>query len=207
MRVERGPAYRIETERTRLRCFAPSDAAMLGRAIEESLEVLVPWMPWARHEPVSFEERVTWLRTQRGNFDLGVEYVVGIFDKQETRILGSAGLVRGDIDEREIGYWIHAQHQGRGLATEVTAALIRVGFDIEALETIEIRCDVRNQKSARVPEKLGFAEPLLEPLSVQLPDGDKGDAHVYVMPRVLYAESPARRAKVEAYDVLDRRIL
>ena len=95
-----GPAYRIETARTRLRCFQPSDAALLSRAIAESLEHLKPWMPWAVHEPMAYEARVTWLRTQRGNFDLGAELAMGIFSKDESEVLGCAGLIRGDVDAK-----------------------------------------------------------------------------------------------------------
>lgn len=203
----KGPAYRIETKRTRLRCFQPSDAALLTRAIGESLEHLRPWMPWALHEPVSFEERVTWLRTQRGNFDLGGEMVYGIFSKDETEIWGSLGLVRGDVDERELGYWVHAKQDGKGIATEAAAALVRVGFVIEDLEAIEVRCLPSNVKSARIPEKLGFSGPMLDMLSIAAVNGERCDGHSYTLSRVEFAHSVARHADIEAYDVLDRRIL
>ena len=180
---------------------------LLTRAVEESLDHLRAWMPWAAHEPITIDERVTWLRTQRGNFDLGAELSMGIFSKDESKCLGSAGLVRGDVDERELGYWIHAQHEGQGLTTEVSAALIRVGFVLEALETIEVRVLPENVKSARIPEKLGFSGPYVDPLSVSMGPGDKRDAHVYTLSRVEYANSPARTAAIEAYDVLERRLI
>jgi hypothetical protein len=40
-----------------------------------------------------------------------------------------------------------------------------------------------------------------------MPDGDKQDLHVYTLSRVQYAHSPARSVEIEAYDVLDRRLL
>ncbi len=164
-------------------------------------------MPWATYEPMSYEGRVTWLRTQRGNFDLGAELAMGIFSKDESEILGCSGLIRGDVDERELGYWIHVAHEGKGLATEVAAALIRVGFAIEALETIEIRCLPDNLKSSRIPVKLGFSGPYPDPLSFPTADGAKRDIDAYTLSRVEYAQSPARYAEIEAYDVLDRRLL
>ncbi len=164
-------------------------------------------MPWVVHEPMGYEARVTWLRTQRGNFDLGAELAMGIFSKDESEVLGCAGLIRGDVDERELGYWVHVAHEGKGLATEVASALVRVGFVIEALQTIEIRCLPDNEKSSRIPKKMGFSGPYRDPLSFPTADGDKRDIDSYTLSRVEYAQSPARKAAIEAYDVLDRRLL
>ncbi len=164
-------------------------------------------MPWAAHEPLPLEERLIWLRTQRGNFDLGIELSMGIFNKDESEVLGCAGLVRGGIDERELGYWIHVDHEGKGWATEVAAALVRVAFDLESLETVEIRCLPENHKSARIPFKLGFSGPYVDPLSFATADGDKRDVDVYTLSRVEYANSPAAHAQIEAYDVLNRRLI
>src|SRR5687768_11238305 len=101
MNESRGPAYRIETERLRLRCLAPTDCASLSRAIEESMEHLRPWLTWTAHEPLGLEERLTWIRTQRGHFDLGSDYCFGVFPKDEHAFYGM-GLLRlsGTVDER-----------------------------------------------------------------------------------------------------------
>jgi RimJ/RimL family protein N-acetyltransferase len=204
----RGPAYRIETARLRLRCLAPSDTASLSRAVAESLEHLQPWLTWTVHEPLSFDDRLTWVRTQRGHFDLGSDYCYGAFSKDEQALWGM-GLLRlsGTVDEREVGYWIHAAQVQRGLATELVAALVRVAFEIESLDALEIRTFPHNLASARVAERLGFSGPVLDLLAYPMPDGDKRDLHVYTLSRVQYAISPAREVPIEAYDVLDRRLL
>src|SRR4051812_32813050 len=87
-----GPAYRIETARTRLRCLEPRHAQLVSDAIVDSLAHLRPWMGWALHEPISFELRVERMRTNRGHFDLGSDYVYGIFDKAEQELYGVAAL-------------------------------------------------------------------------------------------------------------------
>ena len=203
-----GPAYRIETARTVLRCFAPSDVDMLARAVEESVAHLRPWMAWAAHEPVPHAQRLEWMRTSRGHFDLGSDYTYGIFDPEERRILGSAGLkLAASVDERELGYWVHVAEVGKGLATEVALALVRVGFDLEALDAIDVRCDPQNLRSARVAEKLGCSGPVLDPLSLPMADGSKRDTHVYSLSRVVYAGGPASTTPIRAYDVLGRLLI
>ena len=204
-----GPAYRIETARLTLRCLAPGDTPSLSRAIAESLEHLEPWLTWTVHEPLPFEERLTWVRTQRGHFDLGSDYCYGAFHKQTGELCGM-GLLRlspSSVDEREVGYWIHAAHLRQGLCTELVSALVRVAFEIDALDALEIRAFPHNVASTRVAEKLGFSGPVLDPLSYPMPDGDKHDLHVFGLSRVEYALSSARRQALEAYDALDRRLL
>ena len=203
-----GPAYRVETERLRLRCLAPHDAASLSRAIAESLEHLRPWLTWIAHEPLTFAQRLTWIRTQRGHFDLGSDYCFGAITKDDTELLG-LGLLRlaADVDERELGYWIHESHLRQGLATELVGALLRVAFEVEQLDAVEIRTFPHNRASARLAQKFGFSGPVLDPLSYPMPDGGKSDLHVYGLSRAQYATCPARTFPVSAYDALDRRIL
>lgn len=202
-----GPAYRIETARTRLCCLEPKHAELVTRAVVESLEHLRPWMAWAVHEPLTLAQRLERLRTSRGHFDLGSDYTWGIFAKDEPALLGVVALKLGsEVDERELGYWLHVAHTGKGLAREVAAAVLRVGFELEALDNVDLRADPDNLRSARVAVELGFAGPVVDPLSAVGADGEKRDTHVYSLSRVHYAKSPARNASIEAYDVLERRL-
>jgi RimJ/RimL family protein N-acetyltransferase len=180
----------------------------VSRAITESIEHLRPWLTWTAHEPMTFAQRLTWVRTQRGHFDLGSDYSFGAFTRDEAQLLGF-GLLRlaADVDERELGYWIHQGHLRQGLATELVSALLRVAFEVEQLDGVEIRTFPHNVASARLAQKLGFSGPVLDPLSYPLPDGGKSDLHVYGLSRAEYASCPARLLAIEAYDALDRRIL
>ena len=87
-----GPAYRIETDRLVLRCWSPADAELLKEAVDASLDHLRPWMPWANEEPTDLDSRVALLREFRAKFDLGQEFIYGIFDAGESRVLGGTGL-------------------------------------------------------------------------------------------------------------------
>jgi len=42
----KGPAYRIVTDRLVIRCYHPIDAPLLRDAVEASVEHLRPWMSW-----------------------------------------------------------------------------------------------------------------------------------------------------------------
>jgi RimJ/RimL family protein N-acetyltransferase len=203
-----GPAYRLETARLSMRCLAPRDTQSLSLAITESIEHLRPWLTWTAHEPLTPAQRLTWVRTQRGHFDLGSDYCFGAFAKDGTRLLG-CGLLRltTSVDERELGYWIHAGHLRQGLGTELVSALLRTAFDIEQLDAVELRTFPHNTACERLVRALGFSGPVLERLSYPLPDGSKSDLHAFGLSRAEYAVGPARQLPLEAYDALERRIL
>src|SRR5919197_6006299 len=88
------PPYRIVTERVVARCWAPRDALAVKEAIDSSLDELRPWMPWALNEPQTVEEKVQLLRRFRGQFDLGENFVYGLFSRDESEVLGGSGFHR-----------------------------------------------------------------------------------------------------------------
>ena len=75
-----------------IRCWKPGDAQLLKTAIDSSLDHLRPWMPFAANEPTDVQTKINLLRRFRGNFDLDVDYVYGIFDRDEVEVLGGTGL-------------------------------------------------------------------------------------------------------------------
>src|SRR6185312_8278175 len=118
-RILNDPPYRIVTDRLVVRCWEPRDAPLLSDAIEASLDHLQQWMPWAVEEPKPLAERVALLRRFRGGFDLGTDFVYGIFDREESTVLGGTGLhTRVGEDAFEIGYWIRVDRVREGLVTE-----------------------------------------------------------------------------------------
>jgi RimJ/RimL family protein N-acetyltransferase len=202
----RGPAYRVVTPRLVVRCWDPADAPRLKDAVESSLDHLRPWMPWAAHYPQPLPALIDQLRRFRGDFDLGRDYVYGIFDRDERIVIGGSGLhPRGGEGAREIGYWIRADQINQGFATEVSAALTRVAFEVEKLRRIGIHCMVENARSAAVPAKLGYVHEATLRRRIRT-DDTFHDEMVWTMLAEEYPGSPASRADFEAYDAAGRRI-
>lgn len=203
-----GPAYRIHTQRLVVRCWNPEDAPLLTDAINASLEHLRPWMPWAGNEPHELQQTMENLRGFRGRFDLGEDFVYGILNRDETRVLGGSGLhTRAGEGAREIGYWIHQAHANQGFATEVSAALVRVAFEVDGVNRVEIHCDPANAASASIPKKLGFQhEATLRQRDVA-PDGSPRDTMIWSLFAGEYVDSPSASAEIDAFDAAGHRIL
>jgi RimJ/RimL family protein N-acetyltransferase len=206
-KASRPTVYRIETPRLVVRCWEPKDARLLNDALHASWDHLRPWMPWARGEPPALEDTVALLRRWRGQFDLDQDYTYAIFNHDESQVLGSTGLhTRGGAGVREIGYWIHVDHARRGYATETSAVLTRVAFELAGIRRVEIHCLPHNVRSAAVPRKLGYVYEATLRQRLDEGDGTFGDAMIWTMLADDYPRSHAAGAELAAYDVLGRRI-
>jgi RimJ/RimL family protein N-acetyltransferase len=203
--MELARTYRIQTERLVLRCYEPGDAPGLHQAITHSIDHLRPWLPWVQQEPKDLEARIALIRMFRGQFDLGLDYAFGIFDREEKEVIGSTGLhTRIGKNAREIGYWIGAGHIGKGYATEAVSALVRTAFDIEGLYRIEIRCAPENIRSQHVPEKLGFR---MEGIIKRSLHDNIVDTMIWSLEKKEYEQSPICRTPIKAFDLVGRPIL
>jgi RimJ/RimL family protein N-acetyltransferase len=201
--------YRIETERLVIRCYEPEDAPLLKEAVDSSIDHLLPWMPWARFEPQSLDEKIELLRVFRSRFDGDDDYIFGVFDDDESRLLGGSGLhPRGGDESREVGYWVRADAIGRGIATEVTAVLTRVGFEQLGLSRVDIQVDPDNERSLRIPPKLGFAREarLRRRLEPKQDGGERRDSVLFTMLDSELPGSPCMSFTYEAYDAIGRRL-
>ncbi len=202
-----GPAYRIETDRLVIRCYHPGDAAALLAAVQASQEHLKPWMPWAHEENRTLQSQIDLLRSFRGKFDLDEDYIYGIFSADERRFVGGTGLhTRQGRHIREIGYWVRADLVRQGYATETAAALVRVAFEIDRVQRVEIHCDPENLASAAIPARLGFTrEGLLRGQSLFL--DQPRDTEVWGLLAGEYPASPTARVNFRAFDAAGRLLL
>lgn len=201
------PPYRIETERLVVRCWEPRDAALLKEATDESVEHLRPWMDWARLEPQTLDEKVELLRRFRGWFDLGENFVYGIFSRDEARVLGGSGL-HAHVGEGalEIGYWLRVSETGNGYMTEAVAAITQAAFAWCEVDRLEIRVDSENAASLAVPPRLGYVEEArLRRRGLPLTEGaERRDVVVFTMLVEELPGSPAARVPFSAYDAAGR---
>ena len=78
--------------------------------------------------------------------------------------LRSDGSLAGDVGvnlhenrmQAEIGFTLAAAHQGHGYATEAVGRVLTQLFTAAGLVRVSAECDARNDRSARLLERLGF---------------------------------------------------
>ena len=150
------PTYPIVTERLLLRPYTMDDLEAL-HAIQSLPEVTryLYWEPRSRDEVRDVLAR----RVRRPTLEVEGETLV------LAMVLPESGVLVGDVNlhwlsrahrQGEIGFVLHPDHHGRGLAAEAAAVLLRLGFEDLGLHRIIGRCDGRNTASAKVMERLGM---------------------------------------------------
>ena len=138
-----------------LRRWIPDDAALVARAVEESLEHLRPWMSWVAQEPLSLARRTALIEEWERGWAQGGDVVMGVFLRG--RVAGGCGLHHGiGHDGLELGYWTHARFLRRGIATAAAALLTDAAFALPGITHVEIHHDKANRASAGVPRRLCY---------------------------------------------------
>lgn len=135
-----------------LRRWREQDAAALHRLVQESIEHLRPWMAWVAsgYPPEAAAAFVA---------DTAADWAAGTFNYAifvSGRLAGAASLMaRVGPGGLELGYWLHPDHVGRGVATRAASLLVAEAFRAGAAR-VEIVTDVANTRSAAIPQRLGF---------------------------------------------------
>lgn len=125
-----------------------------------------------------------------GNY---VRYVLQTADKQFTiyyndQFVGLIGFKDTDADNKkiEIGYWLSQNAQGKGIMTQSVSKLVEYAFNEMGMNRIQIKVAVGNNKSRRIPEKLGFQMEGIERDGELLVDNVFTDIAVYSLLRKEY---------------------
>ena len=103
-------------------------------------------------------DSLEFLNTVYGAYNKNKAAPWGIQFKENTNIIGTAGFVQWDKEnkEAEIGYALSQEYWNKGLITEAVNAIIKFGFHQMKLEKITSRCKPENIASYKVLEKCGL---------------------------------------------------
>jgi RimJ/RimL family protein N-acetyltransferase len=147
----------LHGERVVVRPYHPEDAAALRAAVEESRELVRPWLPFADAHQTEEETR-DWIIRGVAKWLTRANMPLSIWDAASGRYLGGVGLHprNWEIRSFEIGYWLRQSAEGHGYVREAVRLVTDFAFAHLEAKRVEIRCDERNRRSAAVAEALGF---------------------------------------------------
>ncbi|KRG86297.1 MULTISPECIES: GNAT family N-acetyltransferase [Stenotrophomonas] len=148
------PQPELSSLRLRLREPREDDAPALF-AIHSDPQVMRYWSCPAWTRPAQAEQKLAEIRRQRRELDI---LVWAIADARSDLLIGSSAVFAMNLEQgrAEIGYSLHRDWQGRGLASEALRMILRHLFDGMGLRRIEADIDPRNLASCRLVERLGF---------------------------------------------------
>lgn len=146
----------VDTE-IQLRLIEARHAEIYFALVERNRAHLRQWTDVKPYEG-SIETVRDYIKHQLLKFANGQGYHLGIWYQGE--LVGN--LDYGNLDWRsrkvELGYWIDASLQGKGIVTRACQTMIRYAFEEQGLNKVEISCAQENHRSRAIPERLGFTQ-------------------------------------------------
>lgn len=134
----------IVTARLRLRSARPDDLAALNTVLSDPRATR--W--WSTPPHASLDETAAWLDSMIANGPDQPDFVI----ERDGVVVGKAGFWKLP----EVGYILHPDHWGQGLASEAVAASIDHVFASRDLDQLTADVDPDNLASIRLLERLGF---------------------------------------------------
>jgi ribosomal-protein-serine acetyltransferase len=159
-----------------LRRWRAADAPLVYRLVSESAEYLRPWLPFA--DGYTGDSAREYVEACERDWESGAafNYLVAIGGTPA----GSAGLMaRIGPGGLEIGYWVHPDHAGRGIATAAAGALAEAAFGLPGTDRVEVKHDMNNAASGQIPRKLGFARVATAPGEFPRAAADSGTTVIW----------------------------
>ena len=147
--------YQGETERMRLRPYRFDDFEAFHEM--HSREEVARFLPWETRDAAASRRALGRHQEMRLDKD-GDGISLAGEDKETGRLVGEFVLFLRSRQHRggEIGYVLHPDFQGRGLATEGAEHLLATAFGPLDLRRVVARLDARNAASAGVLRRLGM---------------------------------------------------
>jgi len=138
-----------------LRVLSEQDTLPLFMLIDQNRTYLHQWLPWVDFTRTAGDE-LAFIRSLLIQYADNRGFACGIWHKGQ--VAGTISYHPIDWSNRkvEIGYWLGAAFQGKGLMTKACRVLVAYAFDELRLNKVEIRCATENTRSCAIPHRLGF---------------------------------------------------
>ena len=144
----------LETDRLTMRKILPSDCAdMYDYSYRPETSRYLLWSPHAN--PRYTKKYLSFIQSAYRNETF---YDFALVDKNSGKMIGTCGFTSFDLQNNsaEIGYVLHPDFWGKGLAREAVMRLMAFGFAELRLHRMTAKIMTENTASKRVAEKCGM---------------------------------------------------
>jgi [ribosomal protein S5]-alanine N-acetyltransferase len=147
-----------------IRLIGIEDATPLAGLLALNRDFLARWEPIRPDEYFTADGQREAIEQALAQYEAGtiVPYVI-VEQGQRVGRVTLSNVVRGAFQSCNLGYWVGADHNGRGIATAAVRDIMAVAFRELGLHRIEAGTLRDNVRSQRVLERNGFARFGLAP--------------------------------------------
>lgn len=161
-----------------LKQLEPADAFDLFSTVDVHKEYMGDWLPFV---------------TYTLDYGHSQQYVVSVMNAPEEykesihvvwyceEFAGLVGFKNTDNFNKktEIGYWLSAPFQKKGIMTRSVDKLLELAYGTMNMNRVQIKCHVGDFASSNIPKRLGFKFEGIEREGERLPDGKYADIEIF----------------------------
>ena len=155
-----------------LRPYQESDALPLFEAVEESRDYLSQWINFPKRH-VTLAQTQEWIVQQQANWSFCSDLSTAVWSTNSGEYLGDCRVYPHSWETRyfSLSYWLRHSASGKGYMSEAVTLWSDFAFDQLQASRLEIRCDVRNDRSAALARRCGFVQEGILRNHLLAPDG------------------------------------
>ncbi len=165
--------YVLEDERVLLRLIRKEDVVLLYQFIND--HAIFKYNPTLVESEEQLEQ---YFDTTIQNNLCGKDYPFLVYDKRASAYAGTTRFYEVNPAYRSLvlGYtWYGTEFQGTGLNKHCKFLLLKFAFEDLAMERVELRADLRNERSIRAMKSIGCTVEGVLRKNIPLPDGTRRD--------------------------------
>lgn len=154
------PAIALPQPGWSMRAWRDEDVPQLARAAND--ERILQWMSDTWPSPYTQSDARWWIET--GQHQSGSAWALCLHDVPwgGTGLHPQTGFLRCNV---EVGWWLHPDHWGQGVASAAAARVVQQAFRLEEVTRVFAPIHAGNERSVRVAEKAGLRLESVQPRS------------------------------------------
>ena len=141
-----------------IRVVGVDDAEALAEVLGRNRAFLAPWDPVRDDAYFTPAGQRSLIGQSLRRYEQGLDWPAVItVDGAPVGRVNLNNIVRGAFRSADLGYWVDAAHNGRGVATDAVAAIVATAFIELGLHRLQAGTLLHNKASQRVLERNGFS--------------------------------------------------
>jgi RimJ/RimL family protein N-acetyltransferase len=148
----------ILTSRTLIRRVREGDGAAFFDLIQANSSYIEDHFPHLVEQVKDRDAAEAFVRQRLAHWLLQKEFTFSIWRNEEADLIGFVNFQELDweVPRAEINYFLHQDHAGKGIMTEVLARMVQFAFRQLELNKLALKTLVDNYSSQRLARKVGF---------------------------------------------------
>lgn len=146
----------LSGEKALLKKPGPELAEEMYRCVDGDRKRLQQFLPWVANIR-SVDDEKSFIHSTIEQWEKRERFCFAIYDKASNTYAGNISVfnLRWKHAECEIGYWISAKFEGKGLMRDAVRTLEKSLFET-GFHRIVIRCNAKNERSSSLARSLGY---------------------------------------------------